>query len=86
MMKPLVVPENDWIDVRAALGFAPGSPISIQNQSTYSVRLMESDLKPTLSDGWILHSQDDTDQWGSSILWAKSSVGGLVLMVQEIER
>ncbi len=86
MMMPLIVGVNDWIDVRAELGITPGTPISIQNQSTYPVRLMESPTKPTASSGWVVLSYEDTDQWGGEKLWARSSTGGLSLMVQEIEQ
>lgn len=85
-MKPLVSSSNDWIDVRATLGIAAGTPISIQNQSAYAVRLMESASKPTAIYGWIILSQGDRDQWGGETLWARSAGGGISLMVQEIEQ
>jgi len=85
-MKALVLSTNDWVEVRAQLGIAEGTPIAIQNQSAYAVRLMEATSKPTAITGWIVLSQGDTDQWGGEKLWARSAGGGISLMVQEIEQ
>lgn len=42
------VPGNAWVDLHAATGLAPDTPLQISNQSAYSLRLHQGAMAPTL--------------------------------------
>ncbi len=80
----VVLPSRTWVDIYLATGLPTGTKLIIQNLGTSNVRLVESDTKPLLTDGYnVVSAKAFLESDDSPIgVWAYTH-SGVALQVEE---